>query len=660
MDLNPVLDVDLSTGVVTKRPVDPDRARLVLGGRGLVALELLDRHTADPLSPENPLLVFAGLLTGTSLPSSARVHVGARSPLTGLSGSSNIGGRFGRALRRAGVSGLVVRGAARRPSYLLVSEDGAEVLPAGELWGCETALAGGTLARTHPRSSSLLIGPAGERAARLACIVTEHGHAAGRTGMGAVMGSKRLKAIVVVPPPAAAAVGGRSRSPATQRDDRRAVARAAAQRYLTSIASAPSFPMWQRWGATASVSWCDERGILATRNFATATFEGAAATDGTALDPWLESTHGCPGCPVRCKAELRLRGRFVERPDFEPLVAWGAKVGVDDPEAVVLLHERCDQLGLDSVSAGAVCAFAIDLFERGIIDEADTGGLVLRWGAVESLMALLEQMGSGEGFGGLLADGVLRAAAVIGRGAKRWAYHVKGLELTAYDPRGAFATALGYAVSNRGADYAHVYARHEFDVTTEAAVRLYGDRHAAQATVAEGKAEMVRRSMIVSAVLDALGICKVPALSLINAYDLEAEAELASAATGVELSAGDLWLAGERIVVAERLFNLACGARAADDMLPPLFTSRPLTEGPSRGVTMPIEAMVRDFYRRMGWSRRGRPTKATLERLQLPYDRRGMPPSSPARSPVVQPSPLRPGATVPAVTVSEPISRSTS
>ena len=425
------------------------------------------------------------------------------------------------------------------------------------------------------------------------------------------MGSKLLKAIVVVPPQAAGDAPGRKARVSPEGDEARTRAHAAAQRYLASITAAPAFARFNINGATASVTWCNDEGILATHNFATGVFDGAAATDVTAFAPWIVGSHGCPGCPLRCKAELSLAGRPVERPDFEPLVAWGAKVGVDDPQAVALLHERCDRLGLDSVSAGAACAFAVDLFERGVIDDSDTGGLTLRWGDATALEQLVEQMGSGEGFGGLLGDGVLRAAAVIGRGAERFAYHVKGLELTAYDPRGAFATALGYALSNRGADFGHVYARHEFDVTPEAAVRLYGDERAGEATVPDGKAEMVRRGMIVSAVLDALGICKVPALSLLNAYDLEAEAELVREAAGLDVSADDLWLAGERIVVAERLFNLACGAGAADDSLPPVFSSEPLAAGPARGVTVPLEEMRGEFYRRMGWSRDGRPTAAT-------------------------------------------------
>lgn len=251
MDLDPVIDVDLTTGAVTRRPVAAEDARLVLGGRGLVALGLLDQPAADPLSPENPLFVFAGLLTGTAVPTSSRVHIGARSPLTGLSGGSNVGGKMGRALRRTGVSGLVVRGAAQRPSYLLLSERGVEILPAGELWGSETTRVAEQLTRAHPRSSALLIGPAGERCARLACVVTGHGHAAGRTGMGAVMGSKLLKAIVVGPAQAAATPRMPGARVSRGSDETRTRAHGAGQCYLASIMAAPSFAEWNTWSATA-------------------------------------------------------------------------------------------------------------------------------------------------------------------------------------------------------------------------------------------------------------------------------------------------------------------------------------------------------------------------------------------------------------------------
>ena len=629
-----ILDVDLTTGAVTRRRPDDDGLRAVLGGRGFVARLLLDEtgSDVDPLSPANPLLVFTGLLTGTRAPTSSRVHVGARSPLTGLLGSSNVGGEVGRALRRNGVFGIVLRGRAQRPAYLLVENGDVGLRDATELWGADTRTAADALRAAHAKAALLLIGPAGEHLARIACVVTDKGHAAGRTGMGAVMGAKLLKAIVVT---GASPRDSSRREPGQREPGQRAALRQtdgsanashgespAVKRYLRRIIAAPAFEEYRRYGTSSSVVWCNDEGILATRNFAAPRFAGAAATDGTSLQRWVTRTEGCPGCPVHCKAELRLSGgRYGdlvgERPDFEPLVAWGAKVGFDDPQAVVALHNRCDRLGLDSVSAGAVAAFAIDLCEHGVIDAADTGGLALRWGAADALDELLEQMASGQGFGGLLAGGVRRAAAAIGRGAERYAYHVKGLELPAYDPRGAFGAALGYALSSRGGDYTSVYARQEFDIAPETARRLYGDERAGDPLSPTGKAAMVRRSMIVSAALDSLGLCKIPALTLLNEYELENEAELVREIAGLDLAADELLAAGERIVVLERLFTVRCGAGAQDDDLPAVFGHEPLREGPGTGATVDVGPMRDEFYRLMGWSPEGVPTPETLTRLDL-------------------------------------------
>jgi aldehyde:ferredoxin oxidoreductase len=575
-----ILDVDLTTGAVTRRRPDDDGLRAVLGGRGFVARLLLDEtgSDVDPLSPANPLLVFTGLLTGTRAPTSSRVHVGARSPLTGLLGSSNVGGEVGRALRRNGVFGIVLRGRAQRPAYLLVENGDVGLRDATELWGADTRTAADALRAAHAKAALLLIGPAGEHLARIACVVTDKGHAAGRTGMGAVMGAKLLKAIVVT---GASPRDSSRREPGQREPGQRAALRqtdgsanashgegAAVKRYLQRIIAAPAFEEYRRYGTSSSVVWCNDEGILATRNFAAPRFAGAAATDGTSLQRWVTRTEGCPGCPVHCKAELRLSGgRYGdlvgERPDFEPLVAWGAKVGFDDPQAVVALHNRCDRLGLDSVSAGAV------------------------------------------------------AAAAIGRGAERYAYHVKGLELPAYDPRGAFGAALGYALSSRGGDYTSVYARQEFDIAPETARRLYGDERAGDPLSPTGKAAMVRRSMIVSAALDSLGLCKIPALTLLNEYELENEAELVREIAGLDLAADELLAAGERIVVLERLFTVPCGAGAQDDDLPAVFGHEPLREGPGTGATVDVGPMRDEFYRLMGWSPEGVPTPETLTRLDL-------------------------------------------
>jgi len=310
-------------------------------------------------------------------------------------------------------------------------------------------------------------------------------------------------------------------------------------------------------------------------------------------------------------------GDFLgQRPDFEPIVALGPKLGIDDPASVIRLHNRCDALGLDSISAGSAIAFAIDVFERGIITVRETGGLELHWGDVAAVGALLEGMASDEGFAGLLARGVRHAADELGNGADRYAYHVKGLELSAYDPRAAWATALGYAVSSRGGDYASVYAHHEFDLADGDAERLYGHPEAGDPRSPAGKAELVRRSLVVSAVIDALGLCKVPALSLLNRFDLELEAGLTEGFAGLPVDASELWSIGERIVTMERLYNLRCGALAEHDKLPVRFTERDLESLPGGGV-VELDGLRQEFYALMGWSADGVPTPEALGRHGL-------------------------------------------
>jgi aldehyde:ferredoxin oxidoreductase len=652
-----ILEIDLGSGAMVRRPPDLTELRTVVGGRGLVALNLLREvgPQVDPLSPANSLFFFTGLLTGTRAPGSSRLHVGARSPLTGLSGSSSVGGEAGRALRRNGIFGLVLRGAAAHPVYLTITDGEAELHDAGELWGSDTTATFERLHHDNEKAATLAIGPAGEHLAAIACIVTDRGHAAGRTGMGAVMGAKLLKAIVI---------SGSARPKADDAAQPEGAASdgttagGAVKRYLSRIVAAPAFDEYREYGSSSSVLWCNDNDILGTRNYSASQFTGAAATDGTSLKSWVTHTQGCSGCPIHCKAEVRLRGSrygdlIAERPDFEPLVAWGAKVGIDDIGAVVMLHNICDRLGLDSISAGAAAAFAIDLFEHGIIDTTDTGGLELRWGDPDPLPELLAQMGSGSGFGGLLAGGVRRAAEAIGRGADRFAAHVKGLELPAYDPRGAYGAALGMAVSGRGGDYTSVYVRHEFDMPRDEARRLYGDDYerAGDPVLPDGKAAMVRLSMITSAALDALGLCKIPALTLLNEYGLQSEAELVREVAGLDLSAADLTAAGERIVVLERLFNGRCGADMNADDLPSLFRSSaesgqgrrtPSADSPGQGAkprdtqeggiavgekqahhvaahhaAIDITAMRTEFYRLMGWSASGLPTAETLARLGL-------------------------------------------
>jgi aldehyde:ferredoxin oxidoreductase len=259
----------------------------------------------------------------------------------------------------------------------------------------------------------------------------------------------------------------------------------------------------------------------------------------------------------------------------------------------------------------------MELYDRGILSRADTGGLSLTWGDAEAMETMIRRIARREGLGDVLAEGVQRAAQIIGRGAEQYAFHSKGLEMTAYDPRGAMGTALGYAVSSRGADFTSVYAVPEYRWNAEQGRAVFGSERAVDRFSTEGKGALVRRSMIVSAVLDSLGLCKVPILSVLGDYSLENEASLISAITGWPLSAEELMLIGERILNLERLFNQRQGATRADDDLPDRFTEEPLPNGPAQGGTVDIEPMIQDFYAAMGWDADGRPTPGKLRELGL-------------------------------------------
>ena len=605
------LEIDLTTGASERTPLDEATVCGILGGRGFGVLDLwknTDRDT-DPLGPDNPLILAAGLLTGSGAPSASRVQVTARSPLTGLLGSSNIGGGFGFAMHAAGIAVLVLRGRAPSFSALTIARDGFELLDAADLAGLESSVALAALAERVPggQGEALVIGPAGERLLPLACIVARRGHAAGRTGLGAVLGSKNLKGVV--------AATEADATPVKTGDAARL-----ARSYVKQIIAAQSYKDFFNFGSTFGVEWGNDKGMLATRNFTTGRSAAAAAVGSAHIHEFFQQRSGCRHCPVQCKADVRMAAAggdtLGNRPDFESVVSWGPRLGIDDPAAVVRLHNRCDELGLDSISAGGAIAFAIDVFERGIITTADTGGVELCWGDSDAVGRLLEDMAAGEGFAGLLGHGVRQAALKLGRGSHRYAYHVKGLELASFDPRAAWGTALGYAVSSRGGDYSSVYAHHEFDPPASATESFYGGGESANPLRPAGKAALVRRSLIVSAVVDALGLCKVPVLSLLNRFDLELEAELTEAFAGVALSADELWEAGERIVTLERLFNLRCGALADDDRLPKRFTERNLNSLPGGGM-VELHEMRHELYAMMGWSADGVPTPEKLAELGL-------------------------------------------
>lgn len=607
-----LLRVDLSEGRVEQSDLPDPLVRRFLGGRGLNAW-LLARHIGPevhPLGPENVLVLSCGLLTGTEAPASSRLHIGARSPLTGLLGSSNVGGHFGAALRAAGFQAAVVRGRTEHPVLLRIDEQGAELVDAGDIWRMDTRAAAERLKERFGEDSRfLVIGPGGENRVRYACIMTGTRHAAGRTGMGAVMGSKNIKAIVVSAPE------GRPKA-----DPR---ARQVVRAYLERVRSAPRYETYARYSNSAFVEWADEMGMLATRNYQRVRFDGASRIDGKRLIEYVTRPRSCYRCPVHCKAEIYIRqGRYAgtrgERPDIEPIVNLGAKCGLDDPEALLYLYNLAGDLGIDAISTAGVLAFAMELFERGILTEEDTDGIRLTWGDAEAMEVMMRRIARREGFGAVLAEGVREAARLIGRGAQAYALHAKGMELTAYDPRGALGSALGYAVSTRGGDWTSVYALPELRWDPEEGQKWFGTDKAVDRLSPEGKGPMVKRTMVVSAVLDSVGMCKVPVLSVVGDFGLQNEADLVAAITGWEIDAQELALVGERILNLERLLALRLGAGPEDDDLPDRFTEERVTDpGPTQGMTVDMRRLVADFYEAMGWDATGRPTLEKLRELGL-------------------------------------------
>ena len=315
-------------------------------------------------------------------------------------------------------------------------------------------------------------------------------------------------------------------------------------------------------------------------------------------------------------------GKFVgtvgARPEFETILALGSKCGLDDPEALLHLSNLCNRLGLDTNSTGSVIAFAMDLYDRRIISDGDTGGLEVTWGNAEVMDTLIHQIAKREGFGLVLSMGVCRAAQIINRGSQQFAYHVKGLELSGSDPRGLMGTALGYALSTRGADFSNVYALPETRWSAERCEGEFGIREIADRFSGKGKAKMVRRCMIVCAVIDCLGICKVPALSIVGDFDLKGETELTQALTDLPVDSKDLSEVGERVLNVERLFNLSQGATSADDMIPDFFIDEAVAEGPGEGKKVEnMDSMIKEFYDLMQWDQAGIPTKEKLGLLGL-------------------------------------------
>lgn len=611
-----ILEINLTTQQCKQQTYPETWTTRYLAGRGFNAAWLY-AHLAsdtDPLGPENLLILSCGLLTGKTAPVSARVHISARSPLTGLLGSSNVGGHFGVRLKGCGIQSVIIRGQANVPVYLFIDENGARIRTADHLWGLDTRQTEAQLRHelADDRLQVLTIGPAGENGARFACIITDVDHAAGRTGMGTVMGSKNLKAIVV-------------KDPKHATDEATHQGREAVRNYVGKIRASAEYRTFSRFGGAGYVKWAHDLGILAARNFRENKIAAIDHIDGRRLDTHKTRSKGCYRCPIKCKAALEFKtadgktGTPGNRPEFESMANLGGKCGIADLSALVHIDNLCSRLGLDIISAANAVSFAMDLFERGILSAKDFEGSILSWGDANAVEKLVLQMAHARGLGAILSLGVRRAAEIIGNGSEKYAPHVKGLELPAYHPAHITGASLGYAVSGRGGDFSNIYASLEYTWSEERAAASFGTKEAVRLDGIYGKAALIRRAMLVNAALDSLGICKVPALSLIGDFDMINEAELSSALTGFDFQARDLMEIGERVINLERLLNQRLGAGKEDDCLPPMFTESGYAGPGSPAPAKKLEKMLRLFYAEMGWDYRGEPTGGKLRQLGIAH-----------------------------------------
>ncbi|MEM4613819.1 MAG: aldehyde ferredoxin oxidoreductase family protein, partial [Ignisphaera sp.] len=564
----------------------------------------------NSLDPRNYLIFGVGPLTGTIAPGS-RCEVTAKSPLTGILGTSNVGGHFGPELKFAGFDQVIIYGRSPKPAYLWISDGEVEIKDASHVWGMNVWDADKTIKKEirDEKAQIACIGPAGERLVKIANIIFNRSRAAGRCGLGAVMGSKNLKAIAVRGTGVIEIANPKAFEEAVSevysliRTDPRAIA------YDKDMFNFVTLGNVQGW--------------LPTKNFTCGTFEKEEAL--SAKEYWgkyYSRSVGCFGCPIPCSTFFEIRdgpfaGLKAEGPKAEALADFGCRCGVDELEVVLYANTLCNKLGLDIISTAGAIAFAMECYEKGFITKNETNGIEIKFGNHEVVIQLIEKIAFREGIGNLLAEGTRNAAIIIGRGAEKIALHSKGLEVIGVDPRGCKSWGLAYAVSTRGACHTRSYPMMDILGLKELARTLFGNEKIINLYSAEGKGIMVKWGEDYCAVLDSVGICKFPAVDLYKEMP-EHVAKMLNAVTGWNLCVDKLLSIGERIIHVEKAYNIRLGLSRKDDTLPERFIKEPMPSGPAKGNVVELDNMLDDYYKVRGWDiKTGLPPKSKYVQLGI-------------------------------------------
>ncbi len=604
-----MLRVDLSRGKVEVGSVDKNIYRSFIGGSGLAAWVMFNEtHARTPaLSVENPLVFTTGPFTGTSIPTSGRHSIASLSPLTGIWAESDVGGTWGFNLKRAGFDGIVVSGASPTPVYIWIHDHRAEIRDASFLWGKDTFKTHAALRKhTDPRASVSCIGPSGERLVRLASIMHDgpHARAAGRCGLGAVMGFKKLKAIVAF---------GNEEPEISDKTHLMRVIRAIVPDMVKLTEDI------RRYGTSGAVEALEEMGDLPLKNWTQGRWQkGAARISGTAMrDTIYSGDYACKTCVIECGKEATIsQGKYAgvssAAAEHETVGTLGALCLVDDLEAISYANELCNRFGIDTISTGGAIAFAMEAYEKGIISGKDIDGLDLTWGNADAMVEAVRRIGAHEGrLGRLLGEGVRSAASRIGMNAEEFAVHVKGLELPAHDPRCFGSLAVGYATSNRGACHLQAYSH-----PLEGWITLpgLGYENSLDPHEDEGKGEMVAILQNLMCMFDALKLCK---FSLFGGLRVHHMVEFFPLVSGLNIDLKEFMRTGERIFTLKRLFNCRRGIGRKDDFLPSRLLTLPRGEGGAGNYLPNLGKMLNEYYQARGWDVSGVPTGAKLREMGL-------------------------------------------
>jgi aldehyde:ferredoxin oxidoreductase len=595
-----ILRVDLTNGKLSKQPTPPEVARDFIGGRGFGAYFLFKEvpKGADPLGPENKLIVSSGPLSGLMIPGAGKCDFTTKSPLTGGYASASMGGHFTAEIKYAGLDSIILEGVSPKPVYLFIDDDRIELRDAADLWGKGTiAVEKHFKEKLGEEFQVAVIGPGGENGVPYACINHDFGRQAGRGGVGTVMGVKKVKAIVI---------HGTKSIPVADKDAYRKAGKA----IYKACKDAEGLKEWTRYGTTIVTSWCDEVGALPTRNFSAGSFEGGKGIYGQTMREKIVITDkGCFGCPSPCGKYSRSKKYDinVEGPEYETIGLMGSNLGIDDIEAVAQANLLCDDLGIDSISAGNAIGWAMECYEKGIFTKKDTDGLELKFGNIEATFALIGKIARREGLGALLAEGVKKASAKVGKGSEKFAIHVKGMEQSAYATHNATAMLLAYMTCDVGAHHNRSWA-------------ITYDLQVGRDKVVPEKVKRVIWLQNFRPMFDVLGACRLQWVELGIDRDLYVPA--LAAITGVHRTWEDLDKVGERIWNLTRLFwaREIAGFGRAWDMPSPRFYEEPPTSGATKGQITKLEdvhKLLDMYYEQRGWTSDGLPEPATLEKLGL-------------------------------------------